>query len=1074
MLPKPHPLIMPAPTGHQTNVFSRAVGRIGSARVVLGLIFAFGATVYAAAPVAIEFNRDIRPILSDKCFSCHGPDSGHRKAGLRLDRREDAIKPAKSGETPIKPTDAAGSHILERILSKETDEVMPPPEAKLPAITKAEVELLRAWISAGADYQPLWSFIPLKPVPLPGKQAHSEPTAASGIDTLISARLAKDKIVPRPEARPEALLRRASLDITGLPPSAAEVREFLKNPSPDAYEKAVDRLLASPAFGERMATDWLDVSRYADSYGFQVDHDREVWPWRDWVVSAFNRNLPFDQFVTWQLAGDLLPSPTEEQILATAFNRLHQQESEGGSVEEEYRVEYISDRVQTFGTAFLGLTFECAKCHDHKFDPITQKDFYRMFAFFDDIDESGLYSFFSAADAPTPAMKLFSDEAKASRPALEQKEKSALTHLKSVYSSQHTAFANWLENRGEMNIPGEVARVDFEDAKDNRIPNRTNEKAPVTLRGENTLVEGRFGKAVQLSGDDALDIPGGNFNRVDPFTISLWIQTPDVKERAVVLHRSKAWTDAASRGFELLIEEGKLKWSLIRFWPGDAASIRCRTQLKPGEWTHVVVSSDGSGLAAGLRIQINGEKAQVDTIKDSLSRDINPGRESITLGERMRDRGFKKGLVDEVRVFERELSSLEMLASFDRSKADALFSKTASGLSSADRATLEEYFLKTQCAEYTEGLARLKTARTELVALLDAQREIMVMQELPSPKKAFVLFRGQYDQRRDEVFADTPESLPAFPKNRPRNRLGLAQWLTDPQHPLLARVTVNRVWQAFFGRGLVKTSDDFGSQGSQPEYQEVLDWLSGKFIESGWDIKGLVRGIALSKTYRQDSTAELRLIADDPENALLARGPRFRLPAETIRDAFLFAGGILSNKVGGAPVSPYEMSEAFRPSAADKGDGALRRSLYTRWRRTSPPPAMMAFDASRRAVCSAKRERTNTPLQALILLNGPQYVEAARVVGEKLQSSFGSDLRAMTEEAFLLCLSRYPDAKEREIATSLYSEQLAHFREHPEEVESLLAIGSVPKKPGLPPAETAAATILAQALLNHDGSVVKQ
>ena len=1065
---------MPYPIVHHSSAFAGVVTRPSAARTALGLILALGATVQAAVPAAIEFNRDIRPILSDKCFSCHGPDSGHRKAGLRLDRREDAIKPAKSGETPIRPANPAGSHILERILSKEADEVMPPPEAKLPAITKDEIELLRAWILAGADYQPLWSFIPLKAVAMPGGTAHSEPTATNGIDKLVAARLAKLNIIPRPEARPEALLRRASLDITGLPPSAADVRDFLKDSSPDAYEKAVDRLLASTAFGERMATDWLDVSRYADSYGFQVDRDREVWPWRDWVVSAFNRNLPFDQFVTWQLAGDLLPSPTEEQILATAFNRLHQQESEGGSVEEEYRVEYISDRVQTFGTAFLGLTFECAKCHDHKFDPITQKDFYRLFAFFDDIDEAGLYSFFSAGDAPTPAMKLFSEEAKTSRPALEQKEKSAVAHLKSLASSQSTAFSTWLENRGEMSVRGEVARVDFEDAKDNRIPNKANEKSPVTLRGENKLVDGRFGKAIQLSGDDAVDIPGGNFNRVDPFTIALWIQTPDVKERAVVLHRSKAWTDAASRGFELLIENGKLKWSLIRFWPGDAASIRCRTPLKPGEWTHVVVSSDGSGSAAGLRIHINGENAIVDTIKDSLSRDINPGRESITLGERMRDRGFKQGLVDEVRIFERELSSLEMLAIFDHSKAHSLFSKPTRVISSEDRNTLEEYFLKTQCAEYTEGLARLKAARTELVALLDAQREIMVMQELPSPKKAFVLFRGQYDQRRDEVFADTPESLPAFPKNGPRNRLGLARWLTDPQHPLLARVTVNRVWQSFFGRGLVKTSDDFGSQGSQPEYQEVLDWLSGKFIESGWDMKGLVRTIALSKIYRQDSAAESRLIADDPENTLLARGPRFRLPAETIRDAFLFAGGILSNKVGGAPVSPYEMSEAFRPSAADKGDGALRRSLYTRWRRTSPPPAMMAFDASRRAVCSAKRERTNTPLQALILLNGPQYVEAARVVGERLQSSFGSNLRAMTEEAFIWCLSRYPDAKEYEIAASLYSEQLAHFRAHPEEAESLLTIGSVPRKEGLPSAETAAATILAQALLNHDGSVVKQ
>ena len=1058
------------------NPVRRALRMLTNALPAAGALILAGmnANGHAAAPDALEFNRDIRPILSDKCFSCHGPDSGHRKAGLRLDRREDAIKPAKSGETPIKPSDPSGSHIIERILSKESDEVMPPPEAKLPALTQAEVELLKKWIAAGAEYQPLWSFIPPKPVVLPKESANAKNPTHNGIDQLVAARLAKLKTTPRPEARPETLLRRASLDITGLPPSPAEVRAFLSDTAPDAYERAVDRLLASPAFGERMATDWLDVSRYADSYGFQVDRDREVWPWRDWVVSAFNRNLPFDQFVTWQLAGDLLPSPSEEQILATAFNRLHQQESEGGSVEEEYRVEYVSDRVQTFGTAFLGLTFECAKCHDHKFDPITQKDFYRLFAFFDDIDEAGLYSFFSAGDAPTPAMKLFSDDAKKSRPTLEEAERSARSKLKAIASSQHAAFSEWLENRGSLKTIGEVARIDFEDAKDNRLPNRAVEKSPATLRGENTLVDGISGKAVKLSGDDALDIPGGNFNRVDPFTISLWIQTPDVKERAVVLHRSKAWTDAASRGFELLIEDGKLKWSLIRFWPGDAASIRCKQPLNPNQWTHVAVSSDGSGSASGLRIRINGENAAVDVIKDSLSRDINPGRESITLGERMRDRGFKNGLVDDVRVFERELSHLEMLSTFDSTRAAELFSKPTSQLSPVEFKDLEEYFLKTQAPDYAAGLAQLKTTRAELVKLLDAQKEIMVMRELPSPKKAFVLFRGQYDQRRDEVFADTPESLPAFPREKPRNRLGLANWLTDPQHPLLARVTVNRIWQGFFGRGIVKTSDDFGSQGSQPEYQEVLDWLSRHFIDSGWDIKGLVRTIVLSKTYRQESAADPRLIADDPENALLARGPRFRLPAETIRDTFLSASGILSNKIGGPPVSPYEMSEAFRPSAADSGDGALRRSLYTRWRRTSPPPAMMAFDASRRAVCSAKRERTNTPLQALILLNGPQYVEAARILGERLQAGFGADLRALTDELFVRCLSRFPDEREREIAGLLYAEQLAHFRAHPVEAESLLKIGSVPRKTGLPPAETAAATVLAQALLNHDGSVVKQ
>jgi len=1027
-----------------------------------------------AAQGAIEFNRDVRPILSDKCFGCHGPDSGHRKAGLRLDQRDAAMKAAKSGEVPLKPGDTAGSHLLERITSTDKDDVMPPPEAKMERLTQAEVETIRRWIAEGAEYQPLWSFIAPK-----AHDARPNPTAApseeNGIDRLVRSRLKARALDLRNAARPEALLRRVSLDLTGLPPSADEVRSFIADKSPDAYKRAVEKLLTSPAFGERMASEWLDVARYSDSFGFQVDRERPVWPWRDWVVDAFNKNLPFDQFTTWQLAGDLLPGATQEQVLATAFNRLHQQESEGGSVEEEYRVEYVADRVQTFATTFLGLTFECAKCHDHKFDPITQKEFYQMFAFFDDIDEAGLYSFFTG-DAPTPAIRLASAQSKEKTRGFEALITDSEKTLVDAKRVARNELAEWIARRsGEFVPSGEIGRFSGANPEGNKLQNLIDPSKPAAVSGENKIVEAPFGKAARLSGDDALNLSVGSFNRPDPFTISLWMQTPDAKERAVIMHRSKAWTDAASRGFELLLEDGKLKWSLIRFWPGDAASIRSKQTVEPGEWVHVAVGSDGSGRAAGLQLFINGMPAETDVLKDNLSRDINPARENITLGERMRDRGFKGGIVGDIRVFNRLLSAPEIHSAFQPKTMQELWSKDAALLTESEREQLFEVFIASGGAEaVAKARVSLNKARADLLKELETQPEIMVMRELPVPKKAFVLLRGQYDQRRDEVEAGTPASLPPFPADAPRNRLGLARWLTSPQHPLLARVTVNRLWQSLFGRGLVRTSDDFGSQGSQPEYQEVLDWLALEFVKSGWNTKELLKLIVLSKTYMQESTAGIELITDDPENVMLARGPKFRLPAESIRDTFLFASGLLSQKIGGAPVKPYEVSEAFRPAAADPGEGSLRRSLYTRWLRTSPPPAMMAFDASRRAVCSARRERTNTPLQALVLLNGPQYVEAARALGSQLHSKHGGNLDAMIEDAFLACLSRFPDAAERSILSNLYAEQLAHFQAHPDQASALLKVGQTPHNPKVPPAEAAAAAVLAQALFNHDGSVVKQ
>ena len=1003
-------------------------------RLALCLVFV-AVRADAAGPTPLQFNRDIRPILSENCFQCHGPDPKKRDSGLRLDVF-DAATADRKGVRAIVPGQPDASEVMLRVTSDDPDEVMPPPSAKIGTLSPEEIATLRRWIAEGAPYEKHWAFNSLQPP----KAAH--------FDDLVAQGLALRGLQLQPEADAATLIRRVSFDLTGLPPTPAEVEAFVAaSPTPSTLNQTlsalIDRLLSSPRFGERMAVDWLDISRYADSYGFQVDRDREVWHWRDWVVKAFNENLPFDQFITWQLGGDLLPHATDEQIVATAFNRLHQQESEGGSIEEEYRVEYVADRVQTFATAFLGLTFECARCHDHKFDPLTQKEYFQFFSMFQNIDEAGLYSYFTDS-VPTPAQPLADPGTKSKLAALA---------LKVTQEETRLAGLKQIDAPGAAIPQGELARFDFESLEKGALANAIDPAQPAKLKGENQLVPGRNGQAVQFTGDDAVDLSLGNFHAYEPFSVSLWLKTPDRKDRAVVFHRSRAWTDAASRGYELLIEEGKLKWSLIHFWPGNAISIRAQAELKPDTWTHVVVTNDGSSRASGLHLYIDGQIAKTDVIEDSLTRDITGGGgDHIALGERFRDRGFKGGVIDEFRVFGRELSASEV------------------------RGTLhpEGAAPPSQTPEHLAQLAAVKAARADLVTAASGVKEIMVMRELPQPKKAYILLRGAYDQRREEVGPGTPEILSPFPKDAPKNRLGLAQWLTAPEHPLTARVTVNRFWQSIFGQGLVKTSEDFGSQSALPFYPEVLDWLSWRFIEGGWDTKALLKTILMSRTYRQRSVADPKLMADDPDNELLARGPRFRLSAEMIRDNALAASGLLSERIGGPPVNPYEMSEAFKPVNPAGGDAVYRRSLYTTWRRTSPPPAMVTFDAPRRGICVAKRERTNSPLQALILLNGEQYVEAARVLGEKLHQEASGAPEQMIRSGFLRCLSRQPDAQEIEICSRLYQEQLTYFTQAADEAEALLKIGRAPRDSTSPLPQAAATTALAQALLNHDACVVKR
>jgi hypothetical protein len=987
----------------------------------------------------------------------------------------------KSGGHAIVPRRLDESEVVARISAEDEADRMPPKSLGR-VLTPQEVLLLKKWIEQGAEWKDHWSFIPLEVVSTPDVRLKTWPR--NMIDRFVLARLEADGLTPSPEASKERLVRRVTLDLTGLPPTLTEIDAFLADGRVDAYEQLVDRLLASPRFGERMSVDWLDVARYADTHGYQADVYRATWPWRDWVVKAFNSNLPFDQFITWQLAGDLLPGPSREQVLATAFNRHHRQTNEGGSIEEEWRTEYAADRTMTFGTAFLGLTLECSRCHNHKYDPITQKDFYSLFSFFNSIDESGLYSHFTDA-VPTPTMMLAGEDTVQAIARLERKINDAEADVEQFGASRLWAFEAWLRgldraSRVTPTINSRIGDFPLDEIKHLKVENRADPNRPGQVFEEPELVDGRIGKALKLSGENNVTLPLGNFDRFEPFSIGLWIKTPDRKERAVVLHRSRAWTDAGSRGYEVLIENGKLCADLVHFWPGNAIGIKTKTEVPINRWVHIALTYDGSSRATGLILYLDGQQADCEVIRDQLTKTITGGGgDELTIGQRFRDRGFKGGLIDQVEVFERALTPLEVAQLWDRESLQLTLDHDPSSLSQQQWKDLFAYYLANFDAEYRAHLEELKDLRRQRSALVDPIAEIMVMKELPEPRPTFVLRRGAYNAPTDRVSRTTPAALPAFSPSWPRNRLGLAHWVTDPAQPLTARVTINRWWQSVFGRGIVATPEDFGSQGQLPSHPELLDWLACSLIESGWDVKRTWRQIVTSGTYRQSSDASPDLQARDPDNVLLARGPRFRLSAEVIRDTALAASGLLASQLGGPPVRPYQPAGLWEEKAniayvRDKGAGSHRRSLYTFWKRTSPPPSMLTFDATSREVCSVKRLPTATPLQALVLLNDPQYVEAARALAQGAVHQTGPCLAERITFIVRSLTGRRPDQRELMTLESLYREQYDVFRSSPADVQKLLAIGDAPLDPDLSPTECAALTILAQSVLSHDETVMKR
>jgi Protein of unknown function (DUF1553)/Protein of unknown function (DUF1549)/Planctomycete cytochrome C/Concanavalin A-like lectin/glucanases superfamily len=1061
--------------------------------VLVCLVVSLSTPAAVLSDDAVQFSAEILPILSDRCFLCHGPDEATREADLRLDQADAAMQDVIVAGAPD------DSELISRIFSDDPELLMPPPSSKL-ALTTEERQTIRNWVQQGANWDRHWAFEPPPAVVAVPEVGHVEwPTNA--IDHFVLARLEDNALLPSGRATREALIRRVTFDLTGLPPTLLQIDEFLADSGPNAYERVVDRLLASPEYGERMAVDWLDVARYADTYGYQADRYREMWPWRDWVISAFNDNLAYDRFITWQLAGDLLPDPTRDQILATAFNRNHRQTNEGGSIEEEFRVEYVADRVNTFGAAFLGLTLECCRCHDHKYDPVTQKEYYQFAAFFNSIDESGLYSHFTEA-VPTPALLLTTADEQSRLVESRNSVRAAEANVTVVREQREAAFGQWLADDASHQIAtdrGLIGYFDFESLDGNKVVNAVDSEKPGSTSDQPQSVPGRIGNGVIMSGDNTISVPaGGDFTRDDPFSISLWINAPERFDRAVVFHRSRAWTDSGSRGYELLIENGRLSAALIHFWPGNAIRIRSNDELQIDEWHQVTMTSDGSSRADGLALFVDGHRIPCTVIRDNLTKHIHGangtggGVHQLAIGERFRDVGFKAGLVDELRVYAVQLTDLEVATLYHHDLNSSSSSplprfggegqgEGALGLTGdrAHRVALFNYYLNAVDKDYAAALQKLHAMRVARSNVIDPVHAIMVMRELPKPRPTFLLTRGAYDAPAEQVFAETPVSLSRLSADQPHNRLGLARWLVDPNHPLTARVTVNRFWQMLFGRGFVSTAEDFGRQGANPSHPKLLDFLSRTFIDSGWDVKALLKQIVMSSTYMQDSDCTLELRQRDPENDLLARGPSQRLSAEMLRDNALAVSELLVRKTGGPSVKPYQPAGLWKEKSGtaykrDKGEGSHRRSLYTYWKRTSQPPAMMTFDASNREVCVVRRQVTTSPLQVLVLLNDPQFVEAANALAERAITLHPDDNRQQLRFVFRTMTGRLATEQELVVLDDMLQEQLTEFSDGSSDAAKLLATGDHKVDAALEPDHLAALATVAQAMMSYDEVVMKR
>ena len=1027
------------------------------------------ALLFTALPVTalaeLDYARDIRPILSENCYACHGPDENTREADLRLDDVADAIDWGA-----ISPGDVADSLIIEKITAEKNSERMPPEDSKK-FLSTEQIQLLKEWVEAGAPSESHWAFeIPVRP-----EVPKSSNWVRDPIDAFVLRKISEAGFEPAQEVDPVLWLRRVTFDLTGLPPTLEEITAFESNTSDDRYERTVDRLLTSDAYGEHMARGWLDVARFADTFGYQSDVETHLWPWRDWVIQSFNDNMPYDQFLTEQLAGDLLPNPTQDQIIATAFNRLHRQTNEGGSVNEEFRIEYNADRVQVMGTAFMGITFECARCHDHKFDPLPMKSYYEMMDFFDDIDESGLYSHFTNA-TPTPALTLYTPESKAKHEDLLAAINAAAEELKTSTAAPRRSYDRWLERNGRA-VPDLEPEIHLSFNGETGLEN---DGSKGTAEGQFIREDYSANTVNKFTGESAIRIKdAGIWNRYDPFSLALWVRVEEMLPHMIVVHKTKAPSDAGSRGYELMIDDGQLTFGLVHFWPGDALRVQANDVLPVGEWVHLTATYDGSSKASGIQLYIDGRAADHTILRDKLTRTIwynaNGNDPPLELGARFRDNGFRNGQIDDFMAFDRKLTSIEVEA-IVRAEPTSVIVREAVYEQRIDE--VRDFYLSRVDRTSISDRAKLRDARQAEAKHLDSIRQLMVMLEEPDLHPTRILDRGHYANPTTEVLASFPSTLVDIESEFRKDRLGLTLWLLHPDHPLTARVAANRLWQQIFGRGLVETQEDFGLQGDLPTHPELLDYLAIEYREIGWDTKAMLKRFVLSSTYRQSSKASSEILEADPENYLLARATPYRRTAEEIRDAALAGSGLMTRAIGGPSVKPYQPEGLWKDASsatykADTGDNLYRRSLYTFIKRTVPPPSMLTFDATTREECVTRRERTITPLQALILLNDPQYVEAARVLAEKTVVKHKDNAAAAVTEMFRALLTRTPSEREVDILTQTLAEQHDWFKAHEEDAKNYLGVGEKERLIGLDHAQVAAHTAVAQAIMNLNEFQVK-
>lgn len=1163
---------------------------------IAGLVACALATLAGAEP-GISFNRDVRPILAEKCFTCHGPDERARKAGLRLDKAEAPFAPAKSGKIALVAGDLAKSELVARITTADTDDLMPPKDFGKP-LTAAEVATLKQWVAQGAAYEKHWSLIPPHAAEPPAVQ-HPE-LVKNPIDNFVLARLEKDKLSLSPEADKTSLIRRVTFDLTGLPPTPAEVDTFLNDTRSDAYEQLVDRLLASTAYGENMARKWLDLARYADTNGYHIDNERYMWRWRDWLINSFNKNEPFDQFTIEQLAGDLLPSPSLDQKLATGFLRNHMITFEGGIIPEEYRTQYVLDRVNTTSTVWLGMTMNCVQCHDHKYDPISQKDFYSTYAFFNSVPENGNDGINGNAQ---PLMKAPLPEQETRLAALSEQIKGVSDYMNRPLPDLDAKQAAWEQARYEQEksrwhfLDGEAKSTGgatFAKQPDNSVlvggdaPDKDTYEITATLPGgdiralrlealadpslpgsgpgrddssnfvltefdaeissvnDTSVVEKmhfvsanadwsqpNFGPALALDGNKetgwGIDGERKHANHTALFVTDRAYGYGDGTRVTVRLHFDSKFAKHSIGRFRLaatfdptMAASSLGEWYIAGPYGAESGKAAYETAYEPEskvdledkypdsrqKWVRLQGAKDGSpfdlpgnvaatylyrtitsptarkmtlSLASNdaVKVWVNGAVVHDRNVERPLKADEDSVPISLQAGENkllVKVVNYGNAYQFFFRMAEEEVGDTPLALA-------SVFSTAPEARTPEQQKLVREVYRRENASDWKGLEAYLATLTDEQKKIEAAVPTAMIMQDLPQARETFVLKRGQYDQPGDPVTAAIPAAFGTLPAGAPANRLGLAKWIVSRDNPLTARVTVNRFWKDYFGTGIVKTLEDFGIQGEWPTHPELLDWLAVKFMDSGWDVKGFQRMIVTSAAYRQSSKSSPELNAIDPENRLLARGPRYRFDAEIIRDNALAVSGLLVPKIGGPSVRPYQPdlwkevsyggSFTAQVFTQDTGENLYRKSMYTFWKRQSPPPGMLTFDAPTREVCTARRARTNTPLQALTVLNDPQFVEAARCLAQRMLKEGGADMNARLDYAFKITLARAPRAEERALMTDYCSQQMGVYRAAPEEAKKLLAVGESKPDPALDPAELATWTTMASMLLNLDEAMSK-